>query len=332
MRWFSSAVMLLALTLATSAAIAQQDDARPDERTVVRTYNVSDLMRIVTNYPLDARGTVPGAAPGFGAQGGGEFGMFMEKPPAPRPGAHEPLTTLLTDLVDPNSWAENGGDLGLIRTFDSLLVIRQTPQNHDQIEQLLAEIRKTAGPAQVVSVRAIWVLLPPGQSPKPGDAVTAEWLAAQTPYCEATTVCFSGQSVHVTSGRGRTVISKLTPVIGDGSAGYDPDADMVQSGVSFQVAAQLVPGTDRAIIDIQSYVTEWIQPPPPAEFNLAVANSEASPSASVDRVNLVAQRIKTTLRAPVAKLVAVGGMTLEPSDDESARQQLCLIIEVNAVK
>jgi hypothetical protein len=57
--------------------------------------------------------------------------------------------------------------------------------------------------------------------------------------------------------------------------------------------------------------------------------SRTSAVPAVDRVNIVAQQLATSLRVPLGRPVLVGGMTFPgPQTDEPAGQQLYLVIEV----
>ena len=55
-------------------------------------------------------------------------------------------------------------------------------------------------------------------------------------------------------------------------------------------------------------------------------------SSDIDRTNMVAQEMKTTLRVPLGKKFVVGGMTLDPAGGEKDARQLCLVVEISAVK
>lgn len=329
-------LVLTSIILCGSAARAQEPKpAEDDVATIVRTYNVADLLRVAADYPLDSDIVPPTGFGRIDQNGGGLFvdpGAVESRKSAPKESL-DPLARLIIQLVDQDSWQENGGSVGRIEPFNSLLVIRQTKDNHEKINALLNDIRSQAGPSQIVAVRATWVLLAPGDAPPPSSVVAPDWLAKQKIYCEGRTVCFSGQTVHITSGRGRTLISELTPIVGDSSVAFDPHVSLVQSGVSLQIAPQLVPGSQTAILDLRSYASEW-DDTTAAPVSGVVATQpvgQAQTTSAVDRADILAQEMKTTLRAPLDKLVVVGGMTLDPAAQEQQGKQLCLIVEVNAV-
>ena len=332
-------IVSLLVSGAAFAQPAEQEQAEPT--TVIRTYNIADLMRAASDYPLDSE-IVPPTGYGYGSvEAGGSagnlFGGLINKREAPDKDMLDPLGQLIVDLVDIDSWQENGGTLGLIKPFGSLLVITQTEENHAKIQALLDEIRRNAGPSQIVAVRAVWLLLPAAapDAPKPATVVTDEWFNQQKVYCEARTVCFSGQTVHLTSGRGRTIVREQTPIVATSAVAFDPTVSQVLSGVAVQVAAQLVPGAESAVLDVQSFASEWDEPGRGPGSSGAVATQPSGGvvvSSDIDRTNMIAQEMKTTLRVPLGKKFLVGGMTLDPAGGEKDARQLCLVVEIAAVK
>lgn len=51
------------------------------------------------------------------------------------------LITIIQENVDPESWRQVGGNVGAIREFADLLVVAQTQTAHEQIWDLLADLR-----------------------------------------------------------------------------------------------------------------------------------------------------------------------------------------------
>jgi len=52
------------------------------------------------------------------------------------------LAIMIMEAIDPDSWRDAGGEVGSIRTWAGRLVVFQTPENHQNIESLLANLRK----------------------------------------------------------------------------------------------------------------------------------------------------------------------------------------------
>jgi hypothetical protein len=230
-----------------------------------------------------------------------------------------------------------GGTVGTIRTLGTVLVVQQTRRAHDQIQQMLAELRQILGPMQVVTVHATWVLASPGALPKAMTEASDEWMSKQKVFCESQITCFSGQTVHVASGTDRSYVSDVQPVVASSAVAFDPTISSISSGAVLQISPQVVPGTNDAIIDIASVVT---QPAGPAEPPINATGFVMVPgtgggdgksyvaNATVERVNVVEQKFRTTARVPLKKRTIVGGMTINPSKPEEAASQLYLVVEV----
>jgi hypothetical protein len=60
----------------------------------------------------------------------------------------EIIARLVTEGVDPESWRDNGGTIGHVRLLNGRLLITQTPENHAQIAQTLATLRRSVATTQ----------------------------------------------------------------------------------------------------------------------------------------------------------------------------------------
>ena len=147
-------------------------------------------------------------------------------------------------------------------------------------------------------------------------------------------MCFSGQTVHVVSGRTRTIIVGLNPIVGSNSVGYSPSIGNVRSGVTLQVTPHLEPegGDQRVVIDLASNVTEVSNVNGDKIELPSTTQPSVDPSQYVDRANEINQEFRTTVRLPVGKKILVGGMTLEPATHDEAGRQVYLVVQDNAVK
>jgi hypothetical protein len=308
-----SAVILCALVLASSgfAQQAQLPQRQNDAAPVVRAYNVSDLVRLSSDYPLEVQ--IPKVAP------------------VPNVG---PLVNLIVETIDPASWGDAGGKISNLGTT---LVVRQTGDNQTRIQQLLDELRRSTGPAHIVTVRTTWVVSSPRELPEPRTEVSLDWINKQKTYCESQLTCFSGQTVHITTGKNRQFISDLTPVVANGAVAYDPTITNLLSGVELQITPQVVPGNDLVLLDLQTTVNEVL----PSEQPITVtatsrgegANGMNQVTGNIDRVSVLSQEFKTTARVPLKKPVIVGGMTLEPAGaDQQGGKQLYLVVQIDAAR
>ena len=194
----------------------------------------------------------------------------------------------------------------------------------------------------MVVVRAYWLLLAPEEVPpmtgrtggKELPQIDDKMIDGKHLYCAGQTICFSGQTVSVVSGRTRSIVTDLTPVVGSNAVGYNPTISAANSGVVLQVTPHLEPeGPDaRCVVDLHSDVTQTSNINGD-KIELSATTQPTGPNMdAIDRVNEVRQNLRTTVRLPLAKKVLVGGMTLEPAAKEDAGRQLYLVIEADAVK
>lgn len=136
------------------------------DRLEVHVYNCRDLLSLDVPGPNAAAmmGTgMPGAAPvstpmgsppglatpmgiagGYGGSGMGHnvlsgFGLQHDA-------RAKHLMMLVSQIVKPDSWTEAGGS-GSLAEYGGLLVVRQSPQAHREVEKLLAMLREQTAPA-----------------------------------------------------------------------------------------------------------------------------------------------------------------------------------------
>jgi type II secretory pathway component GspD/PulD (secretin) len=345
MRYFFFAFMALTMSASTwgqamqPIAIPARAPAPAAEMTT-RLYDVRDLVLTFRDYPLSGALNPPtriGSASlvesnevGAG-QAGATVTNALANPPvalATSVAALDQITKLITDTVAPETWKVNGGTLGAISEFNNELVITQKAENHDAIDQLLSELRQNS--ASVVRIRADWVLLASGQIEglfKNGKDDTSALpeisrdlmakLPAATVHFTADISCFSGQTVHLASGRARTMITGAMPVVANGASAYAPESFYVQYGLSLQVKPTTT--TDSATLDLMSEASEARDDAPTTQ-----------PGGSIDRVNTVDQHFHTSVQVPLNKPVLIGGMTMDPTVTEPAGDQLYLIVEADA--
>jgi hypothetical protein len=363
--------LILNFALAVLITGAMQSVARAQENEqnrgvvvgkVVRVYDVRELTHTVPNYPYFGNisprmNTTLGALsfPGIngvnggGGGGGNMFGGGMNAAPgAEQQATAEQLAKLIIDTVEPETWRENGGDIGTIKQLNGMLVVTHKPATQQQVEELLRQFRDQQG--RVVRISAHWLLLKPDQARTlfaAGDQAGAGALRsvdrdamAKLPtdvvHLRGETSCFSGQTVHVVSSRIRNVIADFNPVVGTQAVGMDPTVTLVESGAALQVTSSVQSDGKTATLDLHSVLTEG-EPAGERELRGAAAvpatqRSDLGASASpfLDRVNLLSQELHTCVRVPVGKLVAIGGMTAEPTAKGGDGAEWLLVIELVA--
>ena len=99
-----------------------------------------------------------GGISGGGMGGGGIGGGFLPAHPVSMVLDFDSLIEVITSVIEPDSWDENGGP-GSLSAMGALLCVRQTEPVHTQIQQLLDDIRREGGRLRSVTVEARWLLL-----------------------------------------------------------------------------------------------------------------------------------------------------------------------------
>jgi hypothetical protein len=312
------------------------------------------------DVPPEALGQFGGA----GAAGGGGIaagdavggGGFLEGAPA---GSSrftvQDLIHAITAMVSPETWQDAGG-AGSIIALGGNLVVNQVPPVHARVLEFLTALRTEGGSLRSVTVQAHWLLLDHEQLRQlaadeagPARRVRPEALAelaAAVPGYHGEVTCIDDQVVHIISGRLRTLVRGAIPVVGSlapttselrlvqlaegetglatatgRAVGYQPVVDRVHTGALLEVRPSLVAGTQRAVLDLRSYVTGWGAAEPEAVV----------PSGVIDRPQIVAHQIATTIQATLGQPVIAGGLTLEAGEgDRPSAGQLYLIVQVDS--
>lgn len=354
----------LAWTVRWGVLLITTTDAA-DSILIAKCYDVTDLATTMPDRPYKGN-SLPGAGgldlnqslgvlpsmpvPGSMSSPGG----FRDGPLGTGSSSMERATGLdldsvmemITSTVEPITWGEVGGQ-GNIEVLGNSLVINQTLQVHRKIEAMLSEVRakRENGSTLVVELQWLWLdaaqerqLLgslkpsPAARGPAVLDAKSQTELAAKVPGFRGQITCSNGQLVHLASGDRHSVITSAIPVVGSG-IGYQPVVDRLNVGLIVELRASAVPGSDAAILDVQSTVTRWGKQPPPVnvgaswppyqettgsskEGNVAQETVEqpgGSASVAVDRPVVPVQQLATTVRVPLGKPVVIGAMTFSPS-------------------
>jgi hypothetical protein len=174
--------------------------------------------------------SVPPGATTLGQIGGGEAGTAQVGPRRTMTKLRfdmEELIEAIISTVAPDTWDARGG-IGSIAPLANMLIVRQTSDIHQQLAQLLDELRRQGGTVTSVTLRAHWVLLDADQLRKVAPKIdSSDWQAgrgeinrdalnqfASTGGAVGQITCFSGQTVHIISGNCRNWISGAVPVVG----------------------------------------------------------------------------------------------------------------------
>ena len=342
--------------------------ADASKQLTTRVYDVRSLIAPIPDFPLEgslhgqAFASAPGDAPaatGFASGGattqvgntlfGGGIANVQET--ADERQNVEWLAKLITDTIDADSWKDNGGAIGIMRQLHGALIITQTGQNQNAIATFLRQLAQDQG---VVRVTADWLLLPPAElarlikpatgerpnaSPQVIDPAALEKLDRGVRHFHAETLGFSAQTVHVVSGRERTLVSNTTPVISTKSVGYAPTMANVGNGLALEVNPRVDADHKTALVTVYSTFTV-----PHNVTGLSASGAATTrpvdgeqvvrgrTTAMIQPVAQVVQELRTSVRVPIGVPVVVGGMTLEPNSQSGDPSQLVLILTITAAK
>ncbi len=261
------------------------------------------------------------------------------------------LSNAITSTIDPETWEEMSGP-GTIARIGTSLIIRNEAGVHEQIDALFTLLRQKWGTLRTVSISAWWLplteqqlakVLPANGKGKTGvegieafgvvdDAAWRQLAAADLgadrqvigTYRTVIT-CYNGQTVHATSGAEEGIINQIVPILAqttdnknEGRAAYQPVVTPIQEGTSLQVTPLVNASGRFVMLDIHSRIC--VREPVMAAKRPAPHEDEgpAAVVAALDRPRLLTQRLAMTLRAPVDRVMLVGGMTLstKPQRDE----------------
>jgi hypothetical protein len=296
-----------------------------------------------------------------GGRGGGMGGGAMtgvgagELSPASTTITLNDLTRVLVNTVASDTWAMNGTGEGQVEPIGTALVVWQTPAVHEQIGQLLNQIRQGAGHRKTVTIDARWLLLTsddldrlvlPDQTGVPAvDRKALDEFTRRPGSIRGITNCFSSQLVYLVSGTRRNVVSSYIPVVG--SLEHDAAAETLvstrrqslirlvsdttatNSGKESRVGYQPVVEKPNlgALLEIRPTLMRGDDSAiVDLKSTLTVAgshpvqpdgvNDASSIAPSVDRIAIETQEFATTLRMPLKKPVLVGGLTYVPGSTE----------------
>lgn len=254
------------------------------------------------------------------------------------------LINAITTTIDPDSWEELSGP-GSIARIGTSLIIRNDASVHEQVDALFTLLRHKWGTLRTISINAWWLPLTEQQLAKllPGNgkgqtgvegieafgvvdaAVWQQFLNAEVPAdgkgpgaLRAAITCYNGQTVNTTAGVEDGIVNDIEPILTRGSdkqpeghVAYRPLMTAIREGTSLQVAPLVSSSGKFVMLDVHSSVTT--REAAPAGRRQAARDDDHGPAAVVgalDRPRLLTQRLATTLRAPVERVMLVGGMTV----------------------
>ncbi len=354
------------------------------DQLVLRTYEVADLVTNVPDYPYTQANRAPlggglsphsiarpsalggmgggmgggmvgmGGGMGMGAPGlggGGGMGMggagFGSSQNAPGSGnTIDGLFSVIKRMCSPSSWREAGGS-GDLESLGHSLIVLQAPPVHQQIEDLLEQLRKGSGKRKTVTIDARWLLLTSDDLEKVAAAdaqgirqvdrkVLAEYTRRPSSIRGMTT-CFSGQLVYLISGTRQNVVTGVIPVVGSIGKPQEYGAQFAsqrQKAITV-IPIQNAPFSKKCSVGYQPIVERpnfgvllEIRPtlvpeageaivdlrstltvPGKSTVTLETRQNQPLDAPTVDRIAIDTQELATTLSLPLGEPVLVGGLT-----------------------
>ena len=238
----------------------------------------------------------------------------------------EPVVVLVMEMVAPTTWGRSAAVLPV----GSMLVVDQSPENHDRISSLLALVRKqyeSSGLLANMKVHARWLRLDrkrvlamqkrTGGQPPVIDAKTVD--AAVIEY-EAMTQCRSGQKVRIVSGEAESVVITTAPIVTEKVVTQRPVVKMVQWGATAEMIVRYRKKTDSVRVEMDSVICEPIG----SREKRKLVSGE-----TIDRLRFTVRTLKAAAAIPVGKPVILGCMT---GGKQIGDQMLCLVLQVDREK
>lgn len=307
------AMLLSTAVLCIFGTTARSDDATPKPSatapaTVTVWYDIGDLTKPAA-APADAGDAQPGNV------------------------SRDDVRKLICDLVDTNTWKDNGGDVGSIVAYGHQLIVTQTPGTQRQIKTLLDKLgQQDAAHGPTVTVDAYWLRLTPAQLP-PGQSTVAAPLLTDPDvvYARARAVGFDGQAVTVGVTRTVDVVTHATPVVAPGVSTYDLTTTPEQFGVTLVETPTHADGDSPLQLVIDSTITMLPEKPtagpttresgdPTMQQNPMMTD----PAHGAFGTSVVQIHTKTSVRLKPGVPTVVGGMTDHPGSSDG--RTLCLVL------
>jgi hypothetical protein len=183
----------------------------------------------------------------------------------------QPLMDTITTTLSQKSWIENGGSGTISNLPPGNLVVNQSREAHQQIEQLIAKLRarNRAIPAFRIELQWLWLDVAHRDllfgncadrvSRRDGETIDPVRLAGLThavPSFHAQVTCMNAEATRVIAGDRRATIVNAVPGV-NGASGYAPIVTLPNVGIAAGVRAVLQPdGT--AMLTAASLITRWI--------------------------------------------------------------------------
>jgi hypothetical protein len=254
-------------------------------------------------------------------------------PEATRQEMIDSLEDTITENVFPESW----GDPATIRELNGILIIRQSPEAHEQIVDILATLREF-NVVSFLTVHARWVRLSAAEFCEISDGSDGGALVLEGDLLDRVsdnveyagqTSCLMGQLVHLATGSITSLPVASEPLISANAVAYNITHSAILSGALLEVRPKRQLDDGRILFHVTSTIS-----------NLAAANeftpitgvgsedgNVSSPSVTLMLPKLIVHNLTAAPLVPLDEYVLVGAMTA-PEDNGQSEDVLCLILRV----
>lgn len=366
--------------VATIRAADPQTEAQPapEPPPIVRVYDVADLAephlegRMSDSARAQAFVTGPFVDSGYGPAGGNGPPLTVSDVIA---SAHrerlESLTKHIKDIIASDTWKDNGGTVGQIRELDDRLIITQTPANQKLVKAMLDQLSEED--SRTVRVEADWVWLPPAEAGKllkppakagPNSALrevdpaALGALPASVRHYHAETAGRNDQMTYIVSGRERSLVTNVTPIVSTATSSFAPTISTVAGGLGLEVRPMVKSDLGFAVLVLHATFDELGKPRHASAAAVAGVALEAAPSTQpaatqpgriptaprslvtrtapqaaqspFNTIGMTVQDVRTTIRVPLGRPVLVSSGTWDPTGAHAETMQVMLIVTVHA--
>ncbi|MFI4859940.1 MAG: hypothetical protein ACIAXF_04580 [Phycisphaerales bacterium JB063] len=295
------------------------------QRVLSGTYNLRGLMVHVPNFEnspnmdLDETlsNTNSGGSNGGGGGGGGGGGeggggaLFGDESDVRNVGSPEDFLKFIVALVkdttgEPELWRD---EVFAIRSVQSTLIVRATPEVHAEVESLLTQLDRSL--STMLAVEAHYLVVPRSAI----DNLDGDYILNKAD-CDAflaeldngnvrrlgsmRTVCHNGQRVYTFSGENTGFISDVEPI--PDTASVDPTISVSRTGVSTDVIPTVTFDGQHIEVAVRSdmvHASEIATTPVPVVYNAeagAVVENAAVGEVQVGLVTQQLTRFRTNVR------------------------------------
>ena len=220
------------------------DNAVIERRVVSRSYNLRGLMVLVPNFTNSPRmelNEVISNTDSGGSNGGGGA-LFSDDSDVRNVGSNQEFMAMIVELIqdatgsDPGYWLD---EIFTVRSIQGMLVVRATPEVHEQIEDLLTQLDKSL--ALMLAVEAHYLVVPRSmiEDLEGGYILNKEQCDAFVQGLDNNnvrtlgsmrTVCHNGQRIFTFAGKNEGFISDVEPI--PDTTSVDPTVSVARSGAT----------------------------------------------------------------------------------------------------